>query len=267
VRPHYLYKYLSLEPEHIDSTLSEAALWFSRPEHFNDPFDLQAFFHFDGGTNNQRDELYKESIAELVQNDERFTQARRAELVQEYQRKYPTLEAAARLVLHEELYRHANLSNIGVLCLSATGTDPVMFSHYCNNHRGICVEFRVHPDSFFARAEEVTYQLSYPVLDFFNPEAQEHEYRKLFLTKYEGWRYEREWRVLDFRKGYGLRPYRADLLVGVTFGIKTSDVDKARVKSWLRRRGHWVKLFQARLERGKYELKRELIDEVGPSSK
>ena len=108
MRPHYLYKYLSLEPEHIDSTLSEAALWFSRPEHLNDPFDLQAFFRFDGGTSNQRNELYKESIAELVQKDERFTEARRAELVQEYQGKYPTLEAAARLVLHEELYRHAN---------------------------------------------------------------------------------------------------------------------------------------------------------------
>jgi hypothetical protein len=94
VRPDYLYKYLSLEPEHIESTLSEASLWFSRPEDFNDPFDLRAFFHFNGGTNKQRNELYEESIAVLVQKDERFTEAGRASLVQEYQRKYPTLEQA-----------------------------------------------------------------------------------------------------------------------------------------------------------------------------
>ena len=279
MKPQYLYKYISLRTKYARGILTDNQLYFSRRADFNDPFDCLTFFDFSGGSKEEQRALYDSIINRFVHEDEHFSESIIDELTRKYQRTYPTLDEAGNIAFHNDLYIQANLDDLGVLCLSATGTDPVMFNHYCNNHTGVCVQFAVDDRSFFARAEEVSYQQTYPVLDYFGGKTQKEEerllylykterpqygkeYRQMYLTKYEGWQYEREWRVLDFVKGYGLHYYPAGLMTAVTFGINTSEQDKARVKSWLRRRGHPVKLFQARQEPGKFQLK--LVDEVGP---
>ena len=78
--------------------------------------------------------------------------------------------------------------NHGILCFSATWKDPVLWAHYANKHKGLCLAFQV-PD---AVCRAVTYEkrrLKLPA----RPTLADAE--ALIFTKYENWRYEQELRI------------------------------------------------------------------------
>lgn len=75
----------------------------------------------------------------------------------------------------------------GLLCFSEDWENPLLWSHYANKHRGICLGFDVdrrvvHP---------VSYEQERP--DFPDGSTDESA-EQLYSTKYKGWDYEREWR-------------------------------------------------------------------------
>ena len=82
-------------------------------------------------------------------------------------------------------------SKTGMLCFSRTWKNPVLWSHYADKHKGICLGFDV-PDSLVM---PVTYMATRLPLD---PETTELNLEFAFQwisTKYEGWAYEEEMRV------------------------------------------------------------------------
>ena len=108
----------------------------------------------------------------------------------------------------------------GAVCLSATESEPLLWSHYAEKHQGCCIAFEVaegeflkqtipveKPDEIFvdirpfieikrkAQAEGVPIDLYSPEL---NPLVTEHsEYtNRVMLSKYIGWNYEKEFRLL-----------------------------------------------------------------------
>jgi len=85
----------------------------------------------------------------------------------------------------------------GMLCFSEDWKDPVMWAHYGDRHRGICLGF----DLQRSLAERVIYEdmrlaKALKVVDgeaaLLKPEMQ----KKLCLTKFSSWRYEQEQRYL-----------------------------------------------------------------------
>jgi len=79
-------------------------------------------------------------------------------------------------------------TNRGLLCFSATWRDPVLWAHYANKHKGLCLAFEV-PD---AACRAVTYEkhrLSLPLRPTL-PDAE-----ALIFTKYANWQYEQELRI------------------------------------------------------------------------
>lgn len=86
-------------------------------------------------------------------------------------------------------------SKTGMLCFSRTWKNPVLWSHYADKHKGICMGFDV-PDSLVM---PVTYTATRLPLD---PEKTELNLEFAFQwisTKYEGWTYEEEMRVFATR--------------------------------------------------------------------
>lgn len=89
------------------------------------------------------------------------------------------------------LHRARNVltADKGLLCFSASWRDPVIWAHYSDKHRGLCLGFEV-PD---ATAKIVTYlpeRLPFPV----KPLNIGHSETMLF-TKFINWEYEKEMRV------------------------------------------------------------------------
>ncbi len=86
-------------------------------------------------------------------------------------------------------------SHTGLLCFSADWTNPVLWSHYGQKHRGICLGFNIKR----SRVEKVLYE-DKRLLAELGEEGQTLEIdetlQKLLLcTKYQHWRYEEEWRA------------------------------------------------------------------------
>lgn len=76
----------------------------------------------------------------------------------------------------------------GVLCLSADWRDPVIWAHYADKHKGLCLGFEV-AEKTVRHVRYVDRRLPFPK----NPEALDlEEAYNWFLTKFKNWAYEKE---------------------------------------------------------------------------
>jgi len=76
----------------------------------------------------------------------------------------------------------------GLLCFSKTWTNPVLWGHYADKHRGICLGFEA-PSSNLGKVNYVDLRPPRPdVLD-------EAFMKRLLFTKFSHWQYEQEYRV------------------------------------------------------------------------
>ncbi|NTB86838.1 DUF2971 domain-containing protein [Agrobacterium tumefaciens] len=82
----------------------------------------------------------------------------------------------------------------GIICLSETWKEPLMWGHYANSHKGVCLGFEVGAPDY----EKIDYRPARPKLsDFGKASINEltHEDRsQIALRKFNRWSYEREWR-------------------------------------------------------------------------
>jgi Protein of unknown function (DUF2971) len=84
--------------------------------------------------------------------------------------------------------RRQMASNRGLLCFSATWKDPVLWAHYADKHKGLCLAFDVPQE----KCRAVTYEkrrLKLPA----KPSLPDAE--ALIFTKYVNWQYEQELRI------------------------------------------------------------------------
>jgi hypothetical protein len=87
------------------------------------------------------------------------------------------------------------VSSLGLLCTSRNWNNPVMWAHYGDKHRGVCLGFDV-PDEL---PREIKYEPN-KLKDIFFPEKpllglDQQALMRILLTKFKDWEYEREWRL------------------------------------------------------------------------
>lgn len=83
---------------------------------------------------------------------------------------------------------------IGVLCFSRKWHNPILWSHYADKHRGLCLGFEI-PDKW---AIEVSYRLTRlkPEPENYQPRNDKDTFGyKLLTTKFRHWMYEDEVRL------------------------------------------------------------------------
>jgi hypothetical protein len=134
--------------------------------------------------------------------------------------------------------------DVRVLSFSEDPKHPLMWSHYADAHRGICIGFRRDKLPTTVR---VRYPQRVPRLD---PSLSvEERTRAAFLTKRAPWTYEREWRLIGTPETSAGSPYialPAGAITQVIFGDRTSDDDRSWVLEWLRLSDHRVRVRQVR---------------------
>jgi hypothetical protein len=84
--------------------------------------------------------------------------------------------------------------NCGLLCFSKRWNNPVLWGHYADSHRGLCLAFDV-PNQFL---ENVRYTRRRPDPQEFlstNEQEKEKEMKALLCRKFSHWRYEDEARL------------------------------------------------------------------------
>jgi hypothetical protein len=94
------------------------------------------------------------------------------------------------------LYRDEFNKKFGLLCFCRTIDSPLLWSHYADKHRGICLAFDVHEEY----ALPIQYSKDRIVVEFEGNDRSkgrisERSVNALLATKYEQWRYEEEVRM------------------------------------------------------------------------
>ena len=148
---------------------------------------------------------------------------------------------------------------IGVLCFSRAWSNPVLWSHYGDRHRGICLGFDI-PDQW---AKEVTYQGNRLAIDLehaFDQENLADLPLKLLTTKYEHWRYEDEVRLVlplegvQFENKHGFLPFCDVLRLREVIAGPRCSLPQSRIRENVSVEDHNVTIRKTRLAFLSYEV-------------
>ncbi|MCE6993069.1 DUF2971 domain-containing protein [Dyadobacter sp. CY323] len=182
--PKKLYRYHSISTRTIIG-LEKESVWVSDPSTFNDPYDSAAALY-------RRDEDitltgWDESGNEIKYAVKDFTGLGKT------LRKYDGLRS--------QKYADEIRKSLRVCCFSQNKNSVLMWSHYADQHKGICVEY----DFTGLEKDELMLKWMYPVVYskslFGTPISDVEKIKasigKLFsLHKHKIWSYEREWRLI-----------------------------------------------------------------------
>lgn len=200
------------------SILINKKIWYALPNSLNDPFDCQMVEHsidadaIEKERKAKYDRVYKEKTTG-DKFERKLRKLFRNTLIKSTREERQFYEA-----LENELREQQALINqFGILSLSATPKNILMWSHYAHNHTGFCIEFtRNENNALGADAIPVNYCNSRAGDD----EDTESE-GDIFTRKHTGWRYEREWRIVQLPGG-SLHPIPGDIY-SVIVGAKIEE--------------------------------------------
>jgi hypothetical protein len=121
----------------------------------------------------------------------------------------------------------------------------------------VCLEFDGCFE-FFANAQKVDYPPTRPRINPFRQNPTEMMEAAL-LTKAEHWKYEREWRIVQYKSGPGIKHFPPESLTGIILGAQISDIDAKRVIGWAESRVHPIRVLRASADETSFSLKFEEV--------
>lgn len=223
------FKFRFINKNLIDS-LVNGSLYFSLPSKLNDPFDCQI-------------DLRKSAS---------FAASRVSGLKREILLKIAGLDTFV-----DEIQQR--LTQIGVCSFSLSLEESLLWSHYADEHRGICL-LHEFTESFFldkvnkiVGVSDVVYGMN-PLSDWLIksiPEQITDDFydhfttellKRVLIVKAEGWRYENECRIIREHPGPFLIP--KECLKQVCFGMNTPESDIKLVTKIVDSSGYNVKYCQ-----------------------
>lgn len=220
MKGYHLYKYTPISTRSL-SIISSRKVWYAKPRTFNDPFDC--------GLDLCGDITIEEKIqvlrAEMEREDwsaEKITQ----QLQHSFAANGELNQTATQNIEKLTTDIHQKRDVVGILSLSRTPRSILMWSHYADQHRGMCIEFTI-PVS--PSLHEVSYSQTVPRFTLHDIFVKSNaEILSLFTTKHKHWRYEKEYRVI-LDRGDILHDIPGPI-TGVVFGLKTSPNDESLVR-------------------------------------
>ncbi|MGV4791800.1 DUF2971 domain-containing protein [Rhizobium sp. F40D2] len=281
--PKLLYKYRAFSPRLLDMLVADE-LYYSDPRDFNDPLDCRPSLDVD--LSNDELELVlsrlreRRVLAEMqaaakslkyrgpktIDHIARHSQKEASQLLQEirYHATDPSYEGddplrwLLRQYLEEELLRRYDR---GIVSFGSRATCPLMWSHYGDQHNGICAAYSIPPD-----AKPNLHKISYggsrkvlasevAVMDS-DSEARRRVDNAVLLRKAASWGYEREWRLIG-KRGAQDSPLE---LEEVIFGIRCKSTVKFTIVQALTNRRRPVRFFEMREVSGTFRLKKYVLD-------
>lgn len=253
-----LYHYQSFRGDsvgYLEQTLRDKTIHLSRPSNFNDPWDCKLWFSgdvLDDAHERQRHLDWLIATHRLTPDHP---------TVEELRSNATLLRATIELIRDgligaiDEQYR--------VYCLTPDPFSALMWSHYGDSHRGICLEFDTSVEQMIG-AYQVHYQNQYPTVRMYQDENNASLVP--VFTKSEVWSYEREFRLIAEEGG----EQRRDMLVtrdstlglerGVLIGVVVGcQCEEEHVRELVERYAPELRLRRARRDPGRYVLNLETI--------
>lgn len=228
------YKYKKLDKYSL-RTLSDDEIYFSDVAGFNDPFDSRIVFDISDYTSELIDEASKKAAIKLNKSPGELKK-----LVYDTlgKNEISRIEEKVSLKTQEKI-----LQSIRIYCVSTINNDILMWSHYSDNHKGICYEFDFSQSSLPEPLPAV-YQDEYPKI---NINATAEEYSQALRVKFTSWKYENEYRIIkQFRAGEPtVIKLENNVLSGLIMGCEMTENDKKHILELNEQRSKPIDLYEA----------------------
>jgi hypothetical protein len=268
-RPQRLYKYRGFGNRTLEMLIDDA-IYFADPRSFNDPLDSKPRLSIDISA-----EELEGVLRQLVQDRLRVGMSTMAEALQfSDSRTVSHINALIRSKVDElfaEIQFHATepeedetsykealgqyiqaellrQRDRGVFSLARRRNCPLMWSHYGDQHRGLCLGYSI-PQEVNKDCHKVDYEggrlfKASAVAKMLNGDdvARHHVDKAVFLRKAKEWEYENEWRILG-PKGLQNSPLE---LKEIVFGMRCAETVKYAVMKALESRHHAVEFNEIR---------------------
>jgi len=160
----FSYKYYSIADHRLDwfkDVLLKDKVYFPNPSQLNDPFEFHVKFSWEAPKSK-----LKEYWRRYIGTDHPdLNRQQRRELLTNF------VKDPRRPKYQKEMYKHALkrykeiLKHIGIFCLSPFNDNMLMWSHYADSHKGVCLQFR-RDHRFLQNAEAVEYEDNIPIVNF-----------------------------------------------------------------------------------------------------
>lgn len=214
--------------------LLESAIFHNAPESFNDPFDCRV---------DTEHALTRALAADLP--------LKRRAVLEDIQRKFRA--------------KRPSDFDMGVCCFTNNAEDPLMWAHYADMHRGVCLTYKFpatyfmdrYPPSetepYFIGCDRVHYgDNAYTDWlingDLEQPDAEpiERAASRTLVTKADCWQHEEEFRTIVSKPKWAMQ-FEPQFLAQVIFGLRTSDNDKRKVAALALKNNPAVAFAQAKI--------------------
>jgi len=214
-----IFKYQPINRNSI-AGLSQAKLWVSEPTSFNDPFEFRLKR---SSTQKGLDKIHRTDI----HLNEEFLEG----FISAFEKK---------------------ISKMGVVCFSKSCDNILMWSHYSDGHKGMCLEFELDSKQTLSDKAiyQVNYSLEYPEINLENNIWSIDGAAKILYTKSKEWEYEQELRLIR-ESGNELIDYPIKLS-SIIFGLKTPENEIDMIKKILK--GQDIHYKKVRLADNNYKL-------------
>jgi len=238
--PDILYKYRNWDDSYHRRVLTDNELFLSSADLFNDPFDASLPIQY------PKEKLTKENIIKKlievdrpkyrgIDDDKRLKIANERFLECDYSSDEYWRDVNSRFKKRDPIY--------GICSLTSKKDNLLMWAHYADSHRGICIGFDSSQLSASAHRiiEKVNYSDCFPKIKMFD-EGYE-SWGSLITTKSKLWEYEDEYRIT---KIYGARKlFKINDLAfkEIVFGCKISQKHREEIISIAKSKDSIIKLY------------------------
>lgn len=276
--PARLYKYRKFGDQLLNMLIADV-IYFADPRTFNDPLDSKPTFHADLDVDDLKTVLMR--LTEQRLTDEmsaaaqflklrglnaagRIAKLSRAHIEglladisynatdPDYDFDNPEQLLLGQAIKEELLRRY----NKGIFSLAEQVDCPLMWSHYGDQHHGICLGYSV-PSDVRHNIHQIKYGgsrlvMASSVASMLNnhDEARREVDEAVLLRKAEPWAYEREWRLIDSQ---GEQPCRLEL-EEVVFGLRCPTAVRFAVLKALEGRTREVEFHEIREQHDRFTL-------------
>ena len=189
--PH-LFHYRDLNHEHFYSLMRDKKIKFSNPTKLNDPWEFEAQF-----CDHWTDPKKRQETADwLIMNALEIGDIEKSEANHHHTKlmnNKPYMET--NLAGTSNHLKHAADEEWRIVCLSKKNDNILMWGHYADSHKGICLVFSSNKEPFVC-ARKVEYEKDMPLLYLPQAARSREEIISTMLTKPIDWEYEHEYRYV-----------------------------------------------------------------------
>ncbi len=222
--PHILYKYTTIDT--LKLILEHQTIRFSSIKEFNDIRECFAVMDF----NCSKKEWFQYIIG-----------------INPNMPPKTALTIATNLFLHPEKGKkwlttaiNSTNENLGILCLSTTENNNLMWAHYADSHSGVCLEFDISKDlETFCFPKAIQYDDKIREYNYVKSWIQRKDITAIeaIFHKSSEWSYENEWRIVRI-DGVGNAKFKMESLSSICFGNCTPTDKIKEIRDYCSTKGY-----------------------------